>query len=76
MEIFDEKIVLKKMGEKLRELRIKKGFTSYETFAIEYDFSRMQYWRIEKGQSNITIRTLLKLLKIHEVSLENFFAEV
>lgn len=33
----------------------------------------MYYWQIEKGKSNITIRTLLKILDIHEISIERFF---
>jgi transcriptional regulator with XRE-family HTH domain len=70
-----EKEVLIKIGEKLKKLRIEKGYTSYESFAIANDLSRMQYWRIEKGQSNITIRSLLAILKIHKVSLEKFFGE-
>lgn len=54
-------------------LREEKGFTSYEHFAMEYDLSRMHYWKIEKGKANITIRTLLNLLSIHNLSIEDFF---
>lgn len=61
------------IGLRLKKLREQKGFTSYEKFAIEYDLSRMHYWQIEKGKSNITIKTLMKILKIHEVSIEDFF---
>jgi transcriptional regulator with XRE-family HTH domain len=43
---------LVKIGEKLAELRKKKGYTSHETFAYDHDLSRVQYWRIEKGKSN------------------------
>ena len=56
-----EKQVLLEIGEKLKKLRIKKGYTSYETFALDNELSRMQYWRIEKGLTNITIRSLMKL---------------
>lgn len=66
--------VLKKIGEGLVKLRIKKGFSSYEKFAVEHDLSRMAYWKIEKGKSNITMRTLLKLLAIHKINVEEFFA--
>ncbi len=65
--------VLKNIGEGFVKLRIKKGFSSYEKFAVEYDLSRMAYWKIEKGKSNITMRTLLKLLAIHKISVEDFF---
>jgi len=50
-----------------------KGFSSYERFAIEYDLSRMHYWKIEKGLANITIRTLINILNIHQITLEEFF---
>ncbi len=69
----NEKIILKEIGERLKLLRIKKGFTSYESFAIDNDLSRMQYWRIEKGKTNITLRSLINLLNIHEITVDDFF---
>lgn len=69
-----EKKILLEIGEKLKLIRIKKGYTSYETFAIDNDLSRMQYWRIEKGLSNITIRSLARILDIHKISIEDFFS--
>ncbi len=65
--------VLVQIGEKLKQLRIKAGYTSYESFAIEYDISRMMYWKIEKGKTNITIKTLMKILNVHSISIEEFF---
>lgn len=67
--------VLKEIGEKLRQLRIKNGYKSYESFAIENNLSRMQYWRIEKGQTNITIKSLKKILDIYKMSITDFFNE-
>jgi transcriptional regulator with XRE-family HTH domain len=66
-------LVLENIGNRLKFLREQKGFTSYEKFAIEYDISRMHYCQIEKGKINITIKTLEKILKIHEISIEQFF---
>ncbi|MBI2259669.1 MAG: helix-turn-helix transcriptional regulator [Flavobacteriia bacterium] len=66
-------IVLIKIGLRLQKLRVEKGFTSYEHFAIEHELSRMHYWQIEKGKINLTIKTLLKYLEIHEISIETFF---
>lgn len=65
--------ILLKIGYKLRELRKKKGYTSYENFAFDHDIPRMQYWRLEKGKTNITIKSLEKLLKIHQISFIEFF---
>jgi hypothetical protein len=61
-----------KIGEKLRELRKTSGYKSYENFAFDNEINRVQYGRMEKG-SNITILSLLKVLDIHKLSLEEFF---
>ena len=64
---------IRKLGEKIKELRVKAGYTSYETFALDHNLDRKQYWRIENG-SNITLRSLLKILKLHKKSLKEFFS--
>ncbi len=61
-----------KIANKLKALRIQKGYSSHESFAWDYGLNRVQYWRIEKG-SNITIKTLLTVLDIHNISLKEFF---
>ena len=68
----DEKI-LKEIGERFKKLRIAKGYTSYESFAVDNDLSRMQYWRMENGISNITIKSLTRILNIHNITIEDFF---
>jgi transcriptional regulator with XRE-family HTH domain len=65
--------ILIKIGERLRELRKAKGYSSYENFAFDHDIPRMQYWRLEKGKTNVTIRTLEKVLKIYNISFKEFF---
>ncbi|HCW07522.1 MAG TPA: hypothetical protein DGG95_09190 [Cytophagales bacterium] len=69
----DEWIFL--ISNRLKDLRKGLGYTSYETFALDYGLDRKQYWRIENG-SNITIRTLVKILEIHEKDLIVFFKEI
>lgn len=66
---------LKKIGERFKKLRIKKGFTSYEKFAIEHELSRMHYWRMEEGKTNLTIRSIITILNIHKITIEKFFSE-
>ncbi len=63
---------IKKIAARLKKLRIEKGYSSYETFSWEHDLPRVQYWRMEKG-TNFTIKTLLKILEIHGLSLKEFF---
>lgn len=71
---FDGEILLLISG-KIKEMRKAKGYKSYETFALEHDLDRKQYWRLENG-SNMTLRSLIKILKIHKISLRKFFAEL
>jgi len=66
---------LQKIGNGLKRLRIKNGYGSYEDFAIKNNLSRMQYWRIEKGKTNLTFRSLYVILQIHKISLKDFFSE-
>lgn len=66
-------ITLDRIGSKITYLRKKKGYSSHEDFAYDYDLPRVQYWRIEKGKANLTIKSLCRLLAIHNLSLEEFF---
>jgi transcriptional regulator with XRE-family HTH domain len=66
--------LLKRIGRKLIELRRKKGYTSHEDFAFDHDIPRVQYWRLEKGQTNLTMKSLIKLLAIHKLTVEEFFS--
>ncbi|MEO0901088.1 MAG: helix-turn-helix transcriptional regulator [Bacteroidota bacterium] len=66
---------IREIAKKLETLRIEKGYSSYENFAIEFGISRMQYWRMEKG-TNFTFTSLLKILDAHEMTLNEFFKDV
>jgi len=72
-EELDPRII--KVAEKLRELRIKKGYSNHEYFAWDNKINRVQYWKVEKG-SNITMKTLLKILDIHGISISDFFNDI
>ena len=39
-----------KLGKRLKQLRIEKGYTNYEQFAFDHRLPRAQYGRYEKGQ--------------------------
>lgn len=60
------------LGERIRQLRIDKGYTSQETFAYDADIPRAQYGKYEKG-SNLTIQSLFRILRFHKISFEEFF---
>lgn len=62
------------MGERIKELRKKAGYTSQETFAYDAEIPRALYGRYEKG-SNLTIASLLKITDFHKMTLEQFFCD-
>jgi transcriptional regulator with XRE-family HTH domain len=65
---------LKKLGERIRSLRIKKGYNNYENFAFENNIARAQYGKYEKGE-NITYASLLKVIKALGLTVKEFFSE-
>jgi transcriptional regulator with XRE-family HTH domain len=70
----EEKELISKLGQRIKELRIKKGYTNYEHFAYEHGISRTQYGSYETGE-NMKFLTLVKVLKGLDVSLSEFFSE-
>lgn len=65
---------LKKLGERIKQLRIKSGYTNYEYFAYENDISRAQYGRYERGE-DIRFGTLIKLISAFDLTIDEFFSE-
>jgi transcriptional regulator with XRE-family HTH domain len=70
----EEELHLKKIGERLKYFRKKAGYSNYEYFAYENNFSRPQYGKYEAG-ANIQLNTLMKIVKALNVSLKEFFSE-
>lgn len=66
---------IKQIGERIKDLRIRSGYTSYETFATDHDLPRKNYWRLETGY-NFNITTLLRILEIHKMTLDEFFKDL
>jgi len=69
----DKRII--KIAEHIKKLRIEKGYGSHEFFAWENNIPRVQYWRMEKG-TNFTIKTFLRILDAHNMSLKEFFDKI
>ncbi len=65
----------KAVGRRLKEVRIKAGYTNYEKFAIEHDIGRSQYLRYENGE-NLNLKTLAKILIALKMEPEDFFKGV
>jgi transcriptional regulator with XRE-family HTH domain len=63
------------IGKRLAYLRKELGFGNYEHIAYELQMSRSAYWRLESGE-NFSIKTLLKVCKHLNITLEEFFQGV
>lgn len=61
------------IGTTLSDLRIKKGYRTIKEFVEHHDLPEIQYWRMEKGKTNLTIKSLVTILAIHNLSLQDFF---
>jgi len=70
----DPKEELKKLGQRIKELRILKGYTSYETFAYEHNISGAQVGRYENGH-DIRDTTLPRVIDALGVTPSEFFSE-
>jgi transcriptional regulator with XRE-family HTH domain len=78
MNVMNAKILkstLELIGQKLGKLRQKKGYVSIKDFARDHKLPQIQYWRIEKGKANLTVKSLVKVLAIHHLSIEEFFCK-
>ncbi len=65
--------ILASVGTTLAELRIKKGYPTIKEFARRYDLPEIQYWRMERGRTNITLKSLMRILAIHKITIQEFF---
>lgn len=66
--------VVKQIAARLKALRLEKGHTSYEKFAISNDIDRSQYGKYERGV-DMQISSLVKVLVALDVSIAEFFSE-
>lgn len=57
----------------LSSLRQMKGYTTVKEFANRYKLPEIQYWRIERGKANLTLKSLERILDIHKISVQDFF---
>ena len=57
----------KKMGARIRELRIKAGYSSYEYFAFEHGIGFSQYGKYERG-ADMRMSTIIRILEALNVN--------
>lgn len=65
---------LLKLGSRIKALRIKKGYSSYEFFAYDHHISRAQWGRYENGQ-DLKFSSLLKVVNAFDMTFSEFFSE-
>src|SRR5689334_13224288 len=63
---------LKYLGERIRALRIAKGYSNYEYFAFENGISSSQYARYERGE-DMRFSTLAGLMAAFKMTPAEFF---
>lgn len=62
------------LGERIKQLRIERGYSSYEYFAYEHNISRAQFGRYERGE-DLRFSSLVKVIKAFDISFKEFFSE-
>lgn len=70
----EQQRVIKKIGERLKALRIEKGHSSYEIFAFENEIDRSQYGKYERG-ADMRISSLVKILQALNIDIQEFFSK-
>ena len=63
---------LKKLGKRIRELRMQQNLTQMQ-LAFEAEISDVQLRRIEYGKINVGISTIFALAKALDVTLKEIF---
>ena len=65
--------LIKKIGDRMKELRKERGYSSYEKFAVLNDIGSAQYNKYERGTEDLRISSLYKVIKAYGISFEDFF---
>ena len=72
MEEVPSNLLLKALGQRIRELRTERGY-SQEGFADKCGVHRTFMGTVERGESNLSFRNILKVAATLEVSLSSLF---
>lgn len=68
----EEKVFLKLLAAKIKQVRVERNLTQNEV-ALRCDIERSNYARIESGEGNVTVVTLLKLSMALEIEFTSLF---
>lgn len=70
----NEKKVLKRIGENIKASRLKNGL-SQEALAYESGLDRAYVGRVERGEKNISILSLLKISTVLKIEIGNLIKD-
>lgn len=76
MKTNNQKLTQLSIGAEFARLRREKGFSTVKDFAKRYRLPSIQYWRMERGLANITLKSLIRVLNIHKVPVAVFFMRI
>lgn len=62
------------LGERIKQLRKQRGYSSQETFAYDNNYTLSYYSRLERGE-DIRFTSLIKVCKALDIDLPTFFSE-
>lgn len=65
---------IERLAKRIKELRLKKGYTNYEFFAYDHEIARAQYGKYEKGE-DMRFSSLIKVIKALGVTPKEFFSK-
>jgi transcriptional regulator with XRE-family HTH domain len=68
-------LLLKALGQRIRELRTKQGY-SQEAFADKCGVHRTFMGTIERGESNLSFQNILKVAKTLGITLSSLFLDL
>lgn len=64
----------RQLGERIKSLRLAKGYKNHEKFANDHGFARAQYNTYERGVG-MNFSTIVKIAAAMGVSLKEFFGQ-
>ncbi len=75
MSALEKDEMLKKIGKRIKDLRVAAGYKSHEQFAFDNNIQPKQMWRLESGY-DFKVSSLIRITNIHSITLEEFFKDV
>lgn len=63
-----------KLAKRIKDLRMKKGYTSFERFAYEHNIDRTQMGRYERGE-DLRFTNLMRVIQAFGMTPQEFFSE-